>query len=257
MFGFLKKIFKNTSDSEISASGDYNFDQIDENKSNLYSNKEIYYIHTEPDSVDRGHMESTSTIIMNPNMTVYDHVTGREIPMDQVSMEQISPGINIPGIGVVEPKHKRTNNQRTSNNGTQNIDIDNSSGTSISVNEDVKYPPTEIIVTGDAYHVYIDLAGVKKTDVKLTFTDNALTVSGKRNSMIEEWKQMSKGKGRKHTVVNSTSSVPPAFLGQFTYKYPFKKSVDESMIEAKFFDGLLHVTLPLRAKSDAISIAII
>jgi HSP20 family molecular chaperone IbpA len=257
MFGFLRKLFKNTSDSEISASGDYNFDQIDEKKSNLYSNEEIYYIHTEPDSADRGHMESTSTIIMNPNMTVYDHVTGREIPMDQVSMEHISPGINIPGIGVVEPKQKRTNNQRASNKGTQNIDVDSSSGTYIPVNADVKYPPTEIIVTSEAYQVYIDLAGVKKTDVRLTFTDSTLTVSGKRSSMINEWKQMSKGKGRKHTVVNSTSTVPPAFLGQFSYKYPFKKSVDESMIEAKFFDGLLHVTLPLRAKSDAIAIAII
>lgn len=190
-------------------------------------------------------------------MTVYDHVTGREIPMDQVSLEHISPGINIPGIGVVEPKQRKPNNQRTSNNGAQNIDIDSSSGTSIPINTDIKYPPTEIIVTGDAYQVYIDLAGVKKTDVKLSFIDSTLTVTGKRNSMIEEWKQMSKGKGRRHTVVNSTSSVPPAFLGQFSYKYPFKKSVDESAIEAKFFDGLLHVTLPFRAKSDAISIAII
>ena len=255
MFAILKKILKKTSDTNLVKSDDYIFDDIEEKKNKLHNNEDIYYIHTEPDSVDRRHMESTSTIIMNPNMTVFDHVTGREIPMDQVSLEEVSPGINIPGIGRVEPKsHKKPNVQK--NNDTS-IDIDASSTESISIQSDIKQPPTEIILTSDSYQVYIDLAGVKKSDVKLTFNDGILTGSGKRNSMIDEWKQMSKGKGRKHTIISSTSTVPTALMGQFSFKFPFKKSIDESIIEAKFFDGLLQVILPLRARTDAISIAII
>src|SRR5574343_265076 len=256
MFVFLKRIFSKSSDSEISKSDDYIFDEDDEKKNKLYSNEEIYYIHTEPDSVDRKTMESTTTIIMNPNMGVFDPNTGREIPMDQITMDEVSPGINIPGIGLVKPKQNRKQVGNNPQGQAHNIDID-SNGNSIPVNFDMKQPPTEIVLTSDAYQIYIDLTGVKKSDVKLTFTDGVLTVSGKRNSMIEEWKQASKGKGRKNTVVYSTSSIPAVLLGQFSFKYPFKKSVEESMIEAKFFDGLLHVTLPLRSKSDAVSIAII
>jgi HSP20 family protein len=257
MFGFLSKIFKKTSDSEISELDSNIFEDSNEKKNKLYSNEEvIYYIHTEPDPVGRNEMENTSTIIMDVPVSIYDQATGRQIPMNQVSMEDHSPGVNIPGIGFVQPNTPKKPQRPQGSSVNNPIQID-SEGSSIPINSDIKIPNTEIILTSDAYQVYIDMAGVKKSNVKLTFTDGVLTISGTRVSMIDEWKQMSKGKGRKNTVVTTTSTVPKVLLGQFSFKYPFKKSVDESSIEAKFMDGILHVTLPLRAKSDAVSIAII
>jgi len=261
MFGFLKKLLGGSVPDNYT---DTQYDQnvvIESDKKNKLDNEtldEYFYIHKEPDPSGRINMENESnTIKGGGNIDIYDHLTGKPISQESISMEQVSEGVNIPGIGFVgAAKSPKQQQQPNRSQNQQSIPINGNNG-SIPVTGQSKNPPSEVVLTSDAYHLYVDLAGVKKESVRLTFSDSILNISGKRSSMIDEWKTMSKGKGRKHTIVAQTSTVPAILLGIFEFKYPFKKSIDETLIVAEFSDGLLHVTLPVRAKGDSVAIAII
>lgn len=256
MLGFLKKILGlKSSDNSVDYRNGEKFAINDEKKNTLDNADDHFYVHTEPEPSRRTHMENeSSTIKGGGNIDIYDQVTGKPISQDSISLEHVPDGINIPGLGFMGSAKQQKQAQRQGGN-PQSIQV--AGNNTIPVNSQMKNPPSEIVLTSEAYHLYVDLAGVRKETVKLTFTDSVLNVSGKRSSMIDEWKTMSKGKGRKHTIMAQTSTVPPILFGAFDFKYPFKKSVDETSISAEFSDGLLHVTLPLRAKSDGIAIAII
>lgn len=94
----------------------------------------------------------------------------------------------------------------------------------------------------DADHIYVDaeLPGFTKEQVDVTLEAGVLTISGHRKS--EEHAGESHLNERRFTRVQRSFSLP--------------SSVDESKVEAKLVDGVLHVTLNKREEVKPRKIAI-
>jgi HSP20 family protein len=58
-------------------------------------------------------------------------------------------------------------------------------GQRIKTISEVFYPPIDISEEGEEVHIYLDLPGFKKEDVKILSSKNGLKVSGKREKSIE------------------------------------------------------------------------
>ncbi len=100
-------------------------------------------------------------------------------------------------------------------------------------------PAMDIEEKDETYYATVDLPGLKKEDIKIDLQDSVLTISGERVSTA-------KGEGR------HTERVHGQFLRSFTLPH----QVDAEKIEAKFEDGVLHVTLPKSETAKARSIKI-
>jgi len=81
-----------------------------------------------------------------------------------------------------------------------------------------------------AYHVEIDLPGIKKEDIEITTEDNVLTISGERK-MKEEVKE------EEYYKVEST-------YGKFSRSFTLPEKVDVENIHAASTDGVLEVIIP-------------
>lgn len=232
---------------------------------------DLFYVHNEPDPIKDNFMSSEileHDHINTSELQMLDEKSGRMVPMsaDMVSqrMEHHEPGVFVPGLGFVGGAPKQ---HQQPQNGARRPQEQQShqeqGGTSIGIQQPANVavlkalPPTEIILLSDTYHMYVDLAGVRKDSLKINFNDNVLTISGKRPSMIEEYKNAAKGKSKKNAVLGSTNTVPQFMIGLFSYKYSFKKSVDNTSIKADFNEGILHIILPLIGKGDSVEIPII
>jgi HSP20 family protein len=77
--------------------------------------------------------------------------------------------------------------------------------------------------------VRVDLPGIKKDEIKLTFENDILTISGERQVESEETH------GQLHRTERRS--------GKFTRSLRFPKDVDASKIDASFQDGVLEVKL--------------
>ncbi|MDX9814085.1 MAG: Hsp20/alpha crystallin family protein [Sulfurimonas sp.] len=82
----------------------------------------------------------------------------------------------------------------------------------------------------DAYHIDVDLPGVKKEDINIDITDNVLTISGTRESKIEQ-------KEQNYYKVESS-------YGKFQRSFTLPKEVDVENIRAACEDGVLEVIIP-------------
>lgn len=80
------------------------------------------------------------------------------------------------------------------------------------------------------YTVKIDMPGLKKDEIHLSYNDNILTVSGNRKS--------SKDSKDKNNVIHQERSV-----GHFSRSYRFANVV-ANQIHAKYDEGVLTITLP-------------
>ena len=118
-------------------------------------------------------------------------------------------------------------------------------------------PPSEIAMIEGAYHVYVDLPGVNKDTLKVSFNAGTLVISGERIGSIENLRKDMKGpRGRKDPILTEHNTVPPFIVGKFEFRYPFQRLIDESKLEANLTDGVLHVKLPHRVKGEEVSIPI-
>lgn len=100
-------------------------------------------------------------------------------------------------------------------------------------------PSVDIEEKEGILHFTVDLPGLKKEDIKLDLHENTFTISGERMKEI---------KGDKKFFERSWGK----FSRSFTLPYP----VDEEKIQARFEDGVLHVTLPGREVRKARAIQI-
>ncbi|WP_295420254.1 Hsp20/alpha crystallin family protein [Sulfurovum sp.] len=82
----------------------------------------------------------------------------------------------------------------------------------------------------DAYHVEIDLPGIKKEDIEITTEDNILTISGERK-MKDEVKE------------EDYYKVESAY-GKFSRSFTLPEKVDVENIHAESKDGVLEVVIP-------------
>lgn len=82
----------------------------------------------------------------------------------------------------------------------------------------------------DAYHVDVDLPGVKKEDISVDVENNVLTVSGKREVKSEV-------KEEDYYRVESS-------FGKFQRSFTLPEKVDVENIRAACEDGVLEVVIP-------------
>ena len=86
-----------------------------------------------------------------------------------------------------------------------------------------------------AFHIDVDLPGVKKDDIKVDVSSGVLTISGERKTK-EEIKEEDY-----HKVETS--------FGKFSRSFTLPENIDMENIEATSSDGVLEVIIP---KKDAI-----
>lgn len=81
-----------------------------------------------------------------------------------------------------------------------------------------------------AYHIDVDLPGVKKEDITVKVENNVLTLKGERKSKEEV---------KKEDYYKMESS-----FGSFTRSFTLPDNVDAENIHAENKDGVLEITLP-------------
>lgn len=81
-----------------------------------------------------------------------------------------------------------------------------------------------------AYHVEVDLPGVKKEDIGINVQDNVLTISGERKSKEEV-------KEEDYYKVESQ-------YGRFERSFTLPENIDQEDIHAESKDGVLEVIIP-------------
>lgn len=91
-------------------------------------------------------------------------------------------------------------------------------------------PDTDVSETEDEYTISVDLPGINKKDVEVSYKDNRLTISGKREHEEEEEKKDYLRRER--------------YQGSFTRSFTLPSEVKEEDIKAKFKDGVLKVDVP-------------
>ncbi|MCE1187689.1 MAG: Hsp20/alpha crystallin family protein [Ignavibacteria bacterium] len=91
-------------------------------------------------------------------------------------------------------------------------------------------PVTDIYENNDAYSLKLDLPGMKKEDVKLSFSNGTLKVSGER---IQEKDDKN---GKFHRVERT--------YGKFYRSFTLPEHIKSDAIEAEFINGQLLITIP-------------
>ena len=91
-------------------------------------------------------------------------------------------------------------------------------------------PAIDVVVEKDNVIVKADLPGLTKDDVTVTLQDNYLTIRGEKKHETEQ--------------KESDYFLSERVYGSFTRTVELPTTVDAKKIEARFKDGVLHVTLP-------------
>lgn len=91
-------------------------------------------------------------------------------------------------------------------------------------------PLTDIYEDNDNYYLKVDLPGIKKDDVKISYADGTLSISGERSQEKET-------KDKKfHRIERS--------YGKYFRSFNIPKEIKEDKINAEFKDGQLSITIP-------------
>jgi HSP20 family protein len=91
-------------------------------------------------------------------------------------------------------------------------------------------PSADISETDKEYLVRADLPGMKKEDVKVTFSDGVLTIQGERKQHKEESNE------KYHRVEN--------YYGTFTRAFSLPDNIKVDAIHCESKDGVLSVHIP-------------
>ncbi len=103
-------------------------------------------------------------------------------------------------------------------------------------------PSCEMSEGDKSYLLKIDLPGVRKEDVNVEAHENRLTIRAERR---EEKEDKSK---RRH--------ISEISYGSYVRSFTLPQTIDEKRVDAKFQDGVLHVTIPKTEESKAKQISI-
>jgi len=106
------------------------------------------------------------------------------------------------------------------------------------------YPMVDIKETKDDFVVTAEIPGVSRDDIKINFTDDALTIQGEKSE---------EKKVDEHTYHRVERSY-----GKFYRSFTFPGKVAGDKIKASYKDGILTVSLPKReeVKPKEISISV-
>ena len=91
-------------------------------------------------------------------------------------------------------------------------------------------PLTDISEDNDSFYLKADLPGIKKEDVKISYTDDTISISGER-SQEKETKEK-----KFHRIERS--------YGKYYRSFNIPTEIKEDKIKAEFKDGQLTITIP-------------
>ncbi len=89
--------------------------------------------------------------------------------------------------------------------------------------------------TDNSYVVKAEMPGVKKDDIQVSIDGNEVTISGETKKETEEKKG--------EEVIRSER-----YYGKVARSFTLPHEIDESKVVAKYADGVLNLTLPMKAK---------
>ena len=95
-------------------------------------------------------------------------------------------------------------------------------------------PAADVYDKEAEYVVIIDLPGIDRASLDISIDDNSLWVRGKRNLEQDARQRIERSHG--------------SFLRKFG---PLPATIDQDSVNAKYTDGVLHVTLPKREEQKA------
>ena len=101
----------------------------------------------------------------------------------------------------------------------------------------------DVTKTDDTYTVKAEIPGVKKDDIQISVDGNEVTISGEIKKESEEKKG--------EEVIRSER-----YYGMVSRSFTLPHEVDEAKVAAKYADGVLKVTLPMKAKSSSKKISV-
>lgn len=99
-------------------------------------------------------------------------------------------------------------------------------------------PMVDVHEDDDSFQVDAEIPGVRKEDLKINFQDGILTISGERTYDREQ--KEGNGENRKGVSCHRMER----FYGKFYRSFSFPSAVAPDAINARFEDGVLHVTVP-------------
>jgi HSP20 family protein len=91
-------------------------------------------------------------------------------------------------------------------------------------------PLTDIVENNDSYSLKLDLPGVEKKDVKISFSNGELQISGERKEEKEE------KDSKFHRVERS--------FGKYFRSFRLPEKIKDSEIKAEFKNGSLNILIP-------------
>jgi HSP20 family protein len=93
------------------------------------------------------------------------------------------------------------------------------------------YPPLNVGVTPEKFDVYVFAAGLDPKAVDISIQQNLLTVSGERKVPVSE---------------NANYYRQERFSGEFRRVVALPEDADPDRVQARYKDGVLHVTVERR-----------
>jgi HSP20 family protein len=112
---------------------------------------------------------------------------------------------------------------------------------------DLETPPMrmkmDVTKADDTYSVKADIPGVKKGDIQVSIDGNEVTISGEIKKESEEKKGEEVIRSERH-------------YGKVSRSFTLPHDIDESKVVAKYDDGVLKLTLPMKAKATSRKIAV-
>ena len=91
-------------------------------------------------------------------------------------------------------------------------------------------PLTDVVEDQDKYSLHLDLPGVKKEDVKITYNNGQLVISGERKS--------------ENVHKDATYHHVERAFGKYYRAFNLPEKIVEDKINADFKDGMLNITIP-------------
>ncbi len=95
-------------------------------------------------------------------------------------------------------------------------------------------PQMDLLETDEDYRLHLDMPGMSKDDLKISYQDNELVVSGERKST--------------HTDEDEEFVRVERSFGQFRRAFTLPRTVDAENINATYDNGVLTVTVPKTEK---------
>ena len=101
----------------------------------------------------------------------------------------------------------------------------------------------DVTKTDDTYTVKAEIPGVKKDEIHVAVDGNEVTISGEIRKESEEKKG--------EEVIRSER-----YYGKVSRSFNLPHDLDESKVTAKYADGVLKLTLPMKVKAASKKIAV-